>query len=136
MEQGYTTYTCDCGDSYVDDYTDAVGHADKDNNGQCDGCEFAFRMGDVNGDGRVTVSDVARTNDYVKGVMTLTAEELLVADVNADGQVDDDDILHLSNEILGKGHVYEQGACTICGSVLGDMDLGGEVNADDLTVLD
>lgn len=25
-EQGYTTYTCDCGDSYVDDYVDADGH--------------------------------------------------------------------------------------------------------------
>ena len=25
-EQGYTTYTCECGDSYVDDYEDAVGH--------------------------------------------------------------------------------------------------------------
>ena len=25
-EGGYTTYTCECGDSYVDDYTDALGH--------------------------------------------------------------------------------------------------------------
>ena len=25
-EQGYTTYTCTCGDSYVDDYVDATGH--------------------------------------------------------------------------------------------------------------
>lgn len=25
-EQGYTTYTCACGDSYTDDYTDALGH--------------------------------------------------------------------------------------------------------------
>ena len=25
-EQGYTTYTCTCGDSYVDDFTDALGH--------------------------------------------------------------------------------------------------------------
>ena len=25
-EQGYTTYTCACGDSYVDDYIDATGH--------------------------------------------------------------------------------------------------------------
>ena len=25
-EQGYTTYTCDCGDSYVDNYVDAFGH--------------------------------------------------------------------------------------------------------------
>ncbi len=25
-EQGYTTYTCACGDSYIDDYVDALGH--------------------------------------------------------------------------------------------------------------
>ena len=25
-EQGYTTYTCECGDSYIDDYVDALGH--------------------------------------------------------------------------------------------------------------
>lgn len=25
-EQGYTTHTCDCGDSYVDGYVDALGH--------------------------------------------------------------------------------------------------------------
>ena len=34
-EQGYTTYTCECGDSYVDDYMDAVGHTYK--NGICTG---------------------------------------------------------------------------------------------------
>ena len=27
-EQGYTTYTCECGDSYVDDYVSALGHAE------------------------------------------------------------------------------------------------------------
>ena len=26
-EQGYTTYTCQCGDSYVDNYVDATGHS-------------------------------------------------------------------------------------------------------------
>ena len=25
-EQGYTTYACECGDSYVDDYVNATGH--------------------------------------------------------------------------------------------------------------
>ena len=27
-EQGYTTYTCECGDSYIDNYTDALGHTE------------------------------------------------------------------------------------------------------------
>lgn len=28
-EQGYTTYTCDCGDNYVDDYVEALGHTEE-----------------------------------------------------------------------------------------------------------
>ncbi len=28
-EQGYTTYTCACGDSYIADYTDALGHTEE-----------------------------------------------------------------------------------------------------------
>ena len=28
-EQGYTTYTCECGDSYVADYVDALGHIEE-----------------------------------------------------------------------------------------------------------
>ena len=35
-EQGYTTYTCECGDSYVSDYVDATGHTYQ--NGICTGC--------------------------------------------------------------------------------------------------
>ena len=35
-EAGYTTYTCECGDSYVDDYVDATGHTYE--NGICTGC--------------------------------------------------------------------------------------------------
>ena len=35
-EKGYTTYTCACGDSYVDSYTDALGHNFV--NGKCTRC--------------------------------------------------------------------------------------------------
>ena len=48
MEQGYTTYTCECGDSYKSDYTDSTGHRykyiDNDNDEieyscvRCDSC--------------------------------------------------------------------------------------------------
>jgi hypothetical protein len=47
-EQGYTTYTCSCGDSYVDDYVDALDHDFKDyiynNDAKCeqDGTETAI----------------------------------------------------------------------------------------------
>ena len=40
-EQGYTTHTCNaCGDSYVDTYVDALGHAyDNDKDGTCNRCD-------------------------------------------------------------------------------------------------
>ncbi len=34
--QGYTTYTCSCGYSYVGDYVDAIGHNDNNDDGYCD----------------------------------------------------------------------------------------------------
>lgn len=36
-EKGYTTFTCDCGDSYVDNYVDALGHDYK--YGYCTRCD-------------------------------------------------------------------------------------------------
>ena len=36
-EQGYTTYTCECGKTYTDNYTDATGHSVNDD-GVCDTC--------------------------------------------------------------------------------------------------
>ena len=47
-EQGYTTHTCVCGDSYVSDYTDKIPHKFtkyiSDNNADCtsDGTKYAF----------------------------------------------------------------------------------------------
>ena len=39
-EDGYTTYTCStCGNTSVDDETDATGHDDTDNDGYCDICD-------------------------------------------------------------------------------------------------
>lgn len=38
-EKGYTTFTCTCGDSYVSDYTEAVGHSL--HNGICAVCGYA-----------------------------------------------------------------------------------------------
>ncbi len=42
-EEGFTTYTCECGDSYVDNYVDATGHIDEDGDYICDnGCGYEF----------------------------------------------------------------------------------------------
>ena len=42
-EKGYTTYTCFCGESYVDDYVNATGHNNV--NGRCIECGFDFTNG-------------------------------------------------------------------------------------------
>ena len=39
-EKGYTTYTCiTCNDTYADNYVNAIGHADNDEDGYCDVCD-------------------------------------------------------------------------------------------------
>ena len=56
LEQGYTIHTCDCGDSYIDSYVDALGHdyvlntqvnATYESNGyieyKCSRCEDSYR---------------------------------------------------------------------------------------------
>ena len=37
-EKGFTTYTCACGETYVDDYVDTIGHRDYDFDSLCDNC--------------------------------------------------------------------------------------------------
>ena len=45
-EDGYTTYTCVCGDSYIADPTPATDHIDLDENYICDNCGNPFGYGD------------------------------------------------------------------------------------------
>ena len=43
-EQGYTTYTCSCGDNYIDNYVDEIEH--DYNNGNCLNCSASIFAGD------------------------------------------------------------------------------------------
>ena len=45
-EKGYTTYTCSCGDSYVADYVDALGHDNQIENAKAATCTEAGYTGD------------------------------------------------------------------------------------------
>ena len=58
--------------------------------------------GDINNDGKITGSDVARMNAHLNKNQ-MNSEELFAADVNGDGEVNEDDRTYLSNAILGKG---------------------------------
>ena len=98
-EQGYTTYTCECGDSYVADYVDANGH-DFSADRKCQAC--GALLGDVTGEGKVTALDLALLNVYVNGQIALDSKELSVCDINRDGAVAKDDAVLLKNYLLEK----------------------------------
>ncbi len=48
-EQGYTTYTCECGDSYEGEYTDIIPHTDSDEDEICDNCDRDVPTEDATG---------------------------------------------------------------------------------------
>ena len=69
-EQGYTTYTCACGDSYVDNYVEATGHVyDDEWDADCTACgavrEVPLLPGDANGDGKVNNRDLGLLQQYL-----------------------------------------------------------------------
>ena len=98
-EQGYTTHTCHCGDSYVDGYTDALGHNFED--GICTNCGEAEEKqipGDIDGNENVDVDDVLALlwNVLFPDDYPINAE----ADFDGNGVVDVDDVLTLLWHVL------------------------------------
>jgi hypothetical protein len=61
-------------------------------------CQVGFLRGDVNGDGKVNVSDVSALINMIMGI---TAMDQSAADVNGDGRVNVSDVSALINIILG-----------------------------------
>ena len=55
--------------------------------------------GDVNGDGKVNITDVALVNSHVKKVKILTGDELVRADVNGDGKVNITDVALVNSHV-------------------------------------
>ena len=60
-----------------------------------------FKKGDVNGDGRVNVTDITKTAAYVKGLRPLTGDSLKAADMNGDGSVNVTDITMIAAMVKG-----------------------------------
>ncbi|MBQ7962522.1 MAG: hypothetical protein IJ289_07965 [Clostridia bacterium] len=102
-EKGYTTYTCECGDSYKDNYVDATGsHADVDKNYKCDYCDADlprlpvtggddynddYSLGDVNDDGKITAADARTILRASARLETLSEIQSLAADIDGNGKL-------------------------------------------------
>lgn len=61
--------------------------------------------GDVNGDGKVNVSDIVLIQNYILGRTELTPEQKQKADVTKDGQINISDIIKIQNHILGRSTI-------------------------------
>ena len=94
-EQGYTTYTCSCGDSYKSDYKDALGHDYK--NGLCTRCGAK--------------DPSAHTHDYKATVTKPTCTERGYTTYTCSVCGDS----YKGSYVDPLGHDYKNGTCTRCG---------------------
>ena len=122
-EKGYTTYTCACGDSYVDDYLDAVGHSftnyisdgnatlesDGTKTAKCDRCDVTdtvvdagsklpYTRGDMNGDETLNSADAIYLLRHT--IMPSLYPLAQPADVNGDGVVNSADAIYLLRHVI------------------------------------
>lgn len=104
-KDGKSVHTCNrCGLEEVLETYPAKGHQ-YDENGVCTVCganKPEYIPGDVTGDGRVTIRDVAAIRQYLAGKLTLTDEQLAAGDVTGDGRITIRDISYLRLYLAGK----------------------------------
>ena len=62
--------------------------------------------GDINGDGRINTSDVAKVNAHAKGAFLLTGYQFACADVNGDGKVNTSDVAKINAHARGKSLLW------------------------------
>ena len=102
-EQGYTTYVCECGDSYISDYVPATGHDCL--YGVCSVCGVRVYMsGDVNEDDTVDIRDLVR----LKGIIAGQKNETQTSDINEDSRTDASDLAALTKGLLNGTAVDEE----------------------------
>ena len=73
-------------------------------NGSCTVC--AARLGDISGEGEISIADVAHLNAYIVGRVELENEALFVADINGDGKITVADVARLNAYVKGKIELY------------------------------
>jgi hypothetical protein len=77
--------------------------------------DFGLWYGDLNGDGRVDVSDVQRYLSVLEGRFGLTREQTERADFNGDGFTDSEDAIFLLRAVIGLENLNEKKPALIGG---------------------
>ena len=113
-EQGHTTYVCTyCGDTYVGEYTEPLGHSYDEHKGEdglirqiCFRCgsEKEFPPGDYNGDGVINGLDLIILRRYLSAYDFDTGKcsvgIMISADISGDGTVNGIDLIRLRKYLL------------------------------------
>ncbi|MBE6867578.1 MAG: hypothetical protein E7494_02310 [Ruminococcus albus] len=61
-----------------------------------------FIKGDVTGDGKITISDVAKVAAHIKGKKILTEEQQAIADIDGNGKITISDLTRIAAHVKGK----------------------------------
>lgn len=92
-------------------------------------------IGDISLDGRISTMDVVKINKYLAGETTLNQQQLMNADINADGKVDEVD-----SKLL-RGYVSDYFNTTLPNepinyyTLYGDINEDGTITQDDINLL-
>ena len=62
----------------------------------------SYKMGDVNGDGKITPADYVKVKNHIMGKSKLTGDSLKAADMNKDGKITPADYVKIKNTINGE----------------------------------
>ncbi len=103
-EDGYAYEVCIyCGYSVEGEAAAAYGHAMRD--GVCTACGYSenaepeYMTGDINGDGKVNLSDIFMIKSYIAGQMNLDETQMKAADINEDGKANLADLFLVKNYV-------------------------------------
>jgi len=88
-----------------------------------------IKPGDMNGDGKINITDVTRVAAYVAGKIQLSDEMLKIADVDKNGKVDNEDRILISGKVKGQVKYFP------AETKKGDINLDGKVNVTDRIIL-
>lgn len=83
------------------------GYTSDSSGGSDTGANDAYKLGDVNNDGKITPADYVKVKNHIMKKSTLTGKALTAADVNKDGKITPADYVIIKNHIMGKSTIKE-----------------------------